>query len=159
MGLLEWVLPIVALGIAIAALAIAIAGARARVRDLAAMPPGSAASVSAAVREHGIGIAGLEAAFASLDERTAALEGAWRHSIAHVGLVRFDAFDDARGLQSFALALLDPSANGIVISSLHGRGATRIYVKPVIDGRSDAPLADEEVAALRDAGLEVAPTG
>ena len=63
------------------------------------------------------------------------------------------------GSQSFSLALLDPGADGVIISALHGRGATRIYVKAVLAGRCDAALADEEVAALRDAGLEVAASG
>lgn len=160
MDLLAWLVVLVAFAMSAVALAIAVAGARARARDLARpVPSAGTPSLSATVRDHGIGIAGLEAAFAGLEDRTEALEGAWRHAIAHVGLVRFDAFDDVGGMQSFALALLDPSADGVVISSLHGRGVNRVYVKPIIAGRCDAPLADEEVGALRDAGLEVAASG
>jgi len=67
--------------------------------------------------------------------------------------VRYNAFDDVGGNQSFSLALLDGRADGVVISGHLGRGATRVYVKAILDGRAEVPLADEEVGALADAGL------
>jgi hypothetical protein len=69
--------------------------------------------------------------------------------------VRFNPFEDTGGNQSFTLALLDANADGIVLSSLHSRTATRVYVKAILAGRSDAQLSAEEVAALRDAGLSI----
>lgn len=75
-----------------------------------------------------------------------------------VGVVRFDAFDDVGGQMSFALALLDDTANGVVISSLHGRRDTRLFVKPVRDGRSEVALTTEEVEALRQVGIEATPS-
>jgi Protein of unknown function (DUF4446) len=74
-------------------------------------------------------------------------------SLSHVGLVRFDAFADAGGAQSFALALLDTSADGVVLTSLHSRQVTRLYVKSIRSGRSDLPLSGEERAALQEAGI------
>jgi hypothetical protein len=68
-----------------------------------------------------------------------------------LGLVRFDAFDDTAGGQSFALALLDDRADGVVLSSLHSRQATRIYVKRIVAGQSDLPLSGEEARALQEA--------
>lgn len=73
---------------------------------------------------------------------------------ARVGLVRFDAFDDTGGGQSFALALLDEAGDGVVLSSLHSRQASRLYVKDIRRGVADAPLSTEEERALRMAGLE-----
>jgi len=74
-------------------------------------------------------------------------------AISRIGLIRFDAFEDAGGAQSFALALVDDDGDGIVLSSLHSRPTTRIYVKAIRRGVADAPLSDEEARALRDAGI------
>lgn len=81
-----------------------------------------------------------------------------RHTaaISRIGLIRFDAFDDAGGAQSFALALVDDEGDGIVLSSLHSRPTTRLYLKAIRRGVADAPLSEEETRALLDAGI--APT-
>ena len=92
-----------------------------------------------------------------LDEvvaRTAILEGAARLHFGRLGLVRFNPFDDTGGNQSFALALLDANADGIVLSSLHSRQATRLYIKSVVAGHCDAALSAEETEALRQAGVD-----
>lgn len=77
-------------------------------------------------------------------------------AISHIGLVRFDAFDDAGGAQSFTLALIDDDGDGIVLTSLHSRQTTRVYVKRIRRGVADAPLSVEETQAMKNAGI--APT-
>jgi hypothetical protein len=77
-------------------------------------------------------------------------------AISHVGLVRFDAFEDAGGAQSFALALIDDDGDGVVLTSLHSRQATRLYIKGIRRGVADSPLSAEEVRAMQNAGI--APT-
>jgi hypothetical protein len=72
-------------------------------------------------------------------------------SLQKVGIVRFNPFADTGGQQSFAIALLDSRGTGFVISSLHSRQATRMYMKPVIEGKSDTALGDEEAEAIRQA--------
>jgi hypothetical protein len=62
----------------------------------------------------------------SLDVRTAILERDGRLAFQKVGLVRYNPFEDTGGNQSFALALLDANDDGIIVSSLHARGSTRI---------------------------------
>ncbi len=84
----------------------------------------------------------------ALEERTAALEADGRHAFKRVGLVRFNPFEDTGGNQSFALALLDADDDGIVVSSLHSRGMTRIYAKAMSHGRPEATLSDEETEAV-----------
>jgi hypothetical protein len=74
-------------------------------------------------------------------------------AISRIGLIRFDAFEDAGGAQSFALALVDDDGDGIVLSSLHSRPTTRVYVKAIRRGVADAPLSEEEARALQDAGI------
>lgn len=69
-------------------------------------------------------------------------------SLHKVGIVRFNPFKDVGGDQSFALALLDASDSGVVISSLHSRDGARIYVKPVVkkEGSGHELTAEEEQA-------------
>lgn len=73
------------------------------------------------------------------------------HTVQGVGLVRFRAFQDTGGDQSFSLALADGEGNGAVVSALYGRGATRIYAKPVQGWLSPKPLGEEEEQALEEA--------
>lgn len=84
-------------------------------------------------------------------EDLAILNDAVIHAIQHVGLVRFDAFDDMGGKLSFAAALLDGEGNGFVLSSINGRAETRIYAKPVERGLSQITLSDEEMESIRRA--------
>lgn len=74
-------------------------------------------------------------------------------AISHLGLVRFDAFEDTGGGQSFALALIDDEGDGVILTSLHSRQTTRVFVKDIRGGVADAPLSVEEEGALREAGL------
>lgn len=68
----------------------------------------------------------------------------------NVGLIRFNPFKDIGGDQSFAVALLDGKKSGVVISSLHTREGTRMYVKPVAQGNSEKyPLTEEEKQAIK----------
>ncbi len=85
---------------------------------------------------------------AELTVRTGALEARGRKAFQRIGLVRYNPFEDTGGNQSFALALLDADDDGIVISSLHARGGTRIYAKAVAAGRPEAALSEEETQAL-----------
>lgn len=72
-------------------------------------------------------------------------------SIRAVGMVRFNPFhgDGSGGNQSFSLATLDESGNGVVISALHSRaGSASVYAKPVSKGASTFELTEEERAAI-----------
>jgi hypothetical protein len=91
----------------------------------------------------------LEQLHARLTERSAT-------SIQHIGLVRFNPFEDTGSDQSFAIALLDDRRDGLVISSLHGRANTRVFAKPVQGGASSHTLSDEETQAIR---IAVSGTG
>jgi hypothetical protein len=74
-------------------------------------------------------------------------------ALSHVGLVRFDAFGDTGGAQSFALALMDDDGDGVVLTSLHSRQTTRLFVKGVRRGAADLPLSAEEERAISNAGV------
>ena len=83
--------------------------------------------------------------------RTEEINAALAHTVQGMGLVRFRAFQDTGGDQSFSLALADGEGNGVVISALYGRGATRIYAKSVQSWLSSKALSEEEENALAEA--------
>lgn len=66
-----------------------------------------------------------------------------------VGVVRFNPFPDTGGEQSFSLGLLDKQDNGVILTGLHTRARTRVYVKPVVAGKSKIDLSEEEEQALK----------
>ncbi len=88
------------------------------------------------------------------------LEERSRGSLQHIGMVRFNPFDDTGSDQSFAIALLDDRRDGMVLSSLHGRANTRLFAKPVEGGESKHTLSTEESQAIRIAveGTRPVPT-
>lgn len=88
-----------------------------------------------------------------LAERQKELYSLQTSSVQRVGLVRFNAFPDVGGEQSFALALLNRNMSGMVLSSLYGRSDSRVYAKEVTEGRSQHALSDEEREAIRQAGV------
>lgn len=65
------------------------------------------------------------------------------------GLVRYDAFEDIGGEQSFSLALLNGQGDGLVLSGVHSRNDVRVYAKEIRQGRSSHGLSDEEKRALQ----------
>jgi hypothetical protein len=71
--------------------------------------------------------------------------------LARTAVVRFDAYEDAGGHQSTALALLDGARSGLVISAIQGRDYARIYVKDIHRGRPTVALSPEEQEAVERA--------
>lgn len=113
-------------------------GASASGASLHDLLAGNASAVERAAERMGE----MEAMHGLIDQRT-------RRSLQHIGLVRFNPFEDTGSDQSFAIALLDDRRDGLVISSLHGRSNTRVFAKPVTDGTSSHNLSAEEAEAIR----------
>lgn len=84
----------------------------------------------------------------NLEGRTETIERKLLRSKRHVGLVRYDAFEDIGGLQSFAMAIYDDNGDGVVLSSIIGRAEGRVYGKPLMAGKSDRNLTNEEQQAI-----------
>lgn len=70
-------------------------------------------------------------------------------SIQKTGIVRFNPFADTGSDQSFVLALLDNQDSGFLLTSIHGREGTRVYIKPIAYGASQHTLSKEEETALK----------
>ena len=100
---------------------------------------------------HARSIQRLEAAARMLNSTDKGQQQLIEGAVRHVGLVRYDAFEDVGGRLSFSCALLDDHANGVVVTSINGRQDTRVYAKPVTGGKSGYNLSIEEEEAIRQA--------
>lgn len=87
-----------------------------------------------------------------LVHRTDSLASALQRCVQRVGLVRFNPFQDTGGDQSFSIALLDASGDGLVLTGMYGRKETRFYAKPVQRNASSHTLTPEETEAIAKAG-------
>jgi hypothetical protein len=100
------------------------------------------------LNDHVAKVRETEARVDAVDRLARRLEKAAYFSLQHMGVVRFNPFHDTGGDQSFAIALVDGHGNGLVLSSLHGRDATRVYAKPLQKWESTYSLTDEEKQAI-----------
>lgn len=72
-------------------------------------------------------------------------------SLRDVSTIRFDAFDDIGGKQSFSSAFLNSQGEGVVITGINGRNESRTYAKPIENGSSFFKLSAEETEAIEKA--------
>lgn len=97
----------------------------------------------------------------TVDALTHGLEDA-THTISHhgklieqtirgVGIVKFNAFPDTGGSQSFAIALVSSEGNGVILSSLVARDRTSVFAKPISVWKASVELTPEETRALASA--------
>ena len=68
--------------------------------------------------------------------------------IQRVGVVRYNAFNDTGGDQSFAIAMLDSQGTGALFNGIFHRTECRVYAKPIEDWKSTYSLSDEEEEAI-----------
>lgn len=93
----------------------------------------------------------LESTLAALARRLEAAEARGERSLQRIGVVRYNPFPDTGSNQSFVLAVLDARGDGFVMSSLHSRQQTRVFLKSVAAGKSESALSDEETEAIKRA--------
>ena len=101
--------------------------------------------------EFGLLSGAMEDVAQRLQARMAVAERRLDGAIAHRALVRYDAYNEMSGRQSTTIALLDASASGLVLSSIHHRDQARLYAKRVREGKGDLDLSPEEAEAVRRA--------
>lgn len=127
-------------------LTLSVGKSQARMRKLLSGAQG--ADLESVLVEHGQKREELQLQVKSLEARVETLERKLQRSKRHVGLVRYDAFEDIGGLQSFAMAVYDDNGDGAVLSSIIGRAEGRVYGKPLMAGKSDRNLTNEEQQAI-----------
>lgn len=82
-----------------------------------------------------------------LDFKELKLEGL--SHLQRIELLRFNPYHDTGGNISFTIAMLDNKGTGIILTSLHARSGTRIFAKPVFEGKSKYDLSSEEEEVLK----------
>lgn len=86
-----------------------------------------------------------------IDKNLTTIDNRLNKSIRNIETIRFNPFVDGGGNQSFAIALMNDDSNGVVISSLYARDRMSIFAKPIINGKSDFELSNEEKEVLERA--------
>lgn len=73
------------------------------------------------------------------------------HCFRKIGFVKYNAFDNIGNNLSFAFTLLDGKNDGFCLSSVYGRNESRIFAKPVTDGKCLYGMSEEEKESLEQA--------
>ncbi|GIV15536.1 MAG: hypothetical protein KatS3mg022_0971 [Armatimonadota bacterium] len=120
-----------------------------RLRRLTAGATG--ASLEGVLMDHLARVEEVDTRQRQIEQRVSALEAQVPLCVQHVGLVRYDAFEDVGGQQSFSLAMLDARQNGMILTSVYSRSDVRVYAKAIRQGQPSHPLSEEELQALRNA--------
>lgn len=111
----------------------------------------SGGNLEEVLNEHMRTVADVTRRIEALEKSAEELARVQQRCLQHVGLVRFDAFEEVGGAQSFAVALLDARQHGVVISSVFSRTDVRVYAKALEGGRPSHSLTAEEQRAIRQA--------
>lgn len=90
----------------------------------------------------------LENDYDGARQRLDRIETWMREANTRTGFVRYDAFDDAGGKQSFALALQNDHGDGVVVTSIATRDGHRIFAKGIQGGKAEVQLTPEESHAI-----------
>ena len=120
-------------------------------RRLDTLTGGTGGNLEETLAAHLEKVRGTEQRMDSLQQAVAILQAQMPACLRKTGLVRFDAFEDIGGEQSFSLALLDFQNNGFVLTSVYSRNDIRVYGKAIREGRASHTLTKEEERALREA--------
>ncbi|MCK4549243.1 MAG: DUF4446 family protein [Candidatus Krumholzibacteria bacterium] len=65
-----------------------------------------------------------------------------------IGMVKYNAFEDVGGNQSYSICILTRQKNGFMLTNLVGRNSTRGYAIEVKSGAAERELGSEETEAL-----------
>ena len=93
----------------------------------------------------------LEQALSETHSYCKQLENKMKKKKKKIGIVRYNAYDDAGNDLSFAVALLDEKNNGVVFNGIYSREMSNIYAKPIFEGKCKYNLTKEETEAVNNA--------
>ncbi len=124
-------------------------------RFIAALGDGGDGNLEATLASHLQRVETVDLKLAELIDEYERLATSTSLASQKISIVRFNPFGDTGGDQSFCLAVLDAHDSGYVLTSIHGREGTRVYVKPVDYRKSKYTLSEEEQQALAQAARRV----
>lgn len=87
----------------------------------------------------------------SLEDAIEEIKEAGTFHVQKTSLVRYNPFEEMGGEHSFSLVLLNGNDTGTIVTGLHTRDKTRVYVKDVEEGETKVELSNEEEKALKKA--------
>lgn len=76
------------------------------------------------------------------------LEKFSQETISKVYFKRYNAFPDVGSDLSFSVVLLNSKNTGVLLTSIYGRDENRVYLKPIVEGKSSYTLSPEEKEIL-----------
>ena len=109
------------------------------------------ANLESLLKEQTEGYRRVDSRLASGEARLGSLETKMESAKRYVGVVRYDAFQDVGGGQSFAMAIYDEEGDGAVITSQVGRTDCRVFAKEIHKGKANRELSEEEQRAIEAA--------
>mgnify|MGYP000854030107 CR=1 FL=1 len=79
-----------------------------------------------------------------LKESFCQLEEFSNETISKVYFKRYNAFSEMGSDLSFSVAFLNAKNTGVMLTSIYGRDENRVYLKPIVNGKSNYALSPEE---------------
>jgi hypothetical protein len=116
----------------------------AKIKDSSQRPEEMLSAALRQLEENRLGIGELSRSVRGLVEENRSFFG-------YVALVKYDAFEDVGGQQSYSLCLLNSERDGFLITNLTGRNSVRSYAVGIHSGKAARKLSDEERGALEEA--------
>lgn len=120
-------------------------------RRIHGMTRGVAGNLEEMLGKHLDTVQGTSRRMDVLEQTVAVLQSQMPACLRHAHLIRYDAFEDVGGEQSFSLALLDAQGSGLVLTSVYSRNDVRVYAKAIQDGRASHALSQDEERLLHQA--------
>ena len=112
---------------------------------------GTGKNISEDINSYMERIIALEEALSETHSYCKQLENKLKNCMQKIGIVRYNAYNDAGNDLSFAVALLDEKNNGIVFNGIYSREMSNIYAKPIVGGKCKYNMTKEENEALNKA--------
>lgn len=94
-------------------------------------------------------ISGFEKENQILENRLTGFKKEGLENYSKMAVLKYNPYNDTGGDQSFSYVLLNGKMDGVLITSLHNRSSTRIYLKNIINGESELKLSREEAQVLK----------
>ncbi|KMO87759.1 hypothetical protein AB840_01145 [Megasphaera cerevisiae DSM 20462] len=108
-------------------------------------------SIESKLREDVAELRGLQGALDMIHNTQKDILSVQNHCFRKIGFVKYNAFDNIGNNLSFAFTVLDGKNDGFCLSSVYGRNESRIFAKPIVDGKCLYGMSEEEKESLENA--------
>lgn len=87
----------------------------------------------------------------SMNKRIETIERKIPHCLQHVGVVKYNAFENVGNEMSFSIAAMDERKNGFIVTGIYARESSYVYAKEIRKGKPLKELSIEELEAMNKA--------